>query len=494
VLVYLPVIVALALVGGIAILRPGPAVMAAGVLLFVDASVARLPHVPPGIHSVAANLDDAILLGAAARALFEQIRDRRLLIPTPAWALAAMAIVGVLSALVNDVTVQGALVGLAVTVRPGLWLYVGRSMRIRERVVVWYGYLIGGLFLASIGLAVLQVLGVPLPWHEEVRPASGDIAATSIWNQHTVFGTAMSVAAGLALIAIQLRSERRAGLALALAAGLAIILSSTRRLLISIPLGIAALFWAAPPERRLRVGTLLASTRRWPVAAGILTVGGLLVVVLGPRMVRLAADLWQLYVVDAAGSDRWQLYGGAFELLLRSPLLGRGPGTYGSYASVVANSTAYAEVGVHLPNDLKMGAPYAGLIAEYGLAGTLAFVVFLALTAAMLLRIIRGSGSPLTVAVAGAGLAMLVNMTIESVVHPTFADSFVTFFVFLAIGVAASLDAASPPQRPNAKRHAWPSAAGGEVVLDVRSRAVAATLGIALLAIWTFLLSITSWS
>ena len=90
---------------------------------------------------------------------------------------------------------------------------------------------------------------------------------------------------------------------------------------------------------------------------------------------------------------------------------------------------------------LKMGAPYASLIAEFGILGSLAFVAFVALLVRRLLDRARSGVSSVSRALATAAIFMILNMVIESVVHPTFRDSFISFFVFGAAGASLALTA-----------------------------------------------------
>jgi N-acetylglucosamine-6-sulfatase len=57
----------------------------------------------------------------------------------------------------------------------------------------------------------------------------------------------------------------------------------------------------------------------------------------------------------------------------------------------------------------------------------------------LLLRVARSAESALAIALATGGLLMVVSMTIESVVHQVFSDSFVSFFVFAGIGASVAL-------------------------------------------------------
>ena len=165
----------------------------------------------------------------------------------------------------------------------------------------------------------------------------------------------------------------------------------------------------------------------------------LILVVIGPRIIGIFGDTWDEYVVNAAARDRYDLYRGGFDLAVRSPIVGRGPGTFGSYASVLFHSSAYAELGIRLPDSLKTGAPYASLLGEFGIAGVIAFGTFVALTIRALLPAARSPHATVVRAVASAAFVLVVDMTLESVVHVTFSDSLGSFIAFGSAGAAIRL-------------------------------------------------------
>jgi len=438
-----------------AVWRPEATVMGLGVFLFAQSAVMRVDSIPDVVRMTASRFDEITLLALALRFAVPQLLARRWTIPGSLWALGLFALIGVVSAFVNGVPIAPASVGLYLAVKGGLWLYVGLNLRYQRRVLLRYVSLIGTLFFAVIGLAILQFAGVTLPWDPHIR-RSGELAATSIWNQHTVFGSAVAVAAGLSVLMLRLPGWRMYGAALAIGALVGIILSTVRRLLVSIPLAAVAVVTTLPPAERRRHLHDASHLARRPLVIGVLA--AVLVVAgfaIGPRMSRVVIDTWDEYVVHAEDRDRYSLYRGGWELAMESPLVGRGPGTYGSFASVLFDSPAYAEVDVSLPDGLKMGAPYASLLGEFGILGLGLYVAFLILVARHLVRIARDRHATVSRAMASAGVFLIVNMAVESVVHVTFSDSFVAFFAFSCIGAASALSTsegievsvAPPPER-----------------------------------------------
>jgi len=418
--------------------RPEAVVMALGVYLFLQSAIVRVDDIPSDVQGLLARLDEVTLALLVVRTLVVGLSTRNLRIPPPLLALAGFAGVGVISWFVNGTALEMGGVGLFLAAKSGLWLLVALGLRYQPVVVTRYGLLIGALFAASIALAVGQFLGMTLPWDAHVR-RSGELAATSIWNQHTVFGSAMAVAFALGIVALRLPGWRTHGLTLAGLAAIGVILSTVRRLFLSMPIGAVTVLATIPASERVAIRTFVRRALRPQVLVVVALLFVVAIPTLGPRLVRIGADTWDEYIVNAHERDRYVLYQGGFELMLESPIVGRGPGTYGSYASVLYDSPVYEELGIALPDSLKMGAPIASLAGEFGVAGFAAFAMFIVLVLRGLAPIARRTDAPLAAALASGGLFMVVNMVVESVVHVTFADSFVAFFAFLAVGAATQL-------------------------------------------------------
>jgi hypothetical protein len=426
---------------GLALWRPGVAMMALGVFLFVQSALVRLDALPHLLRTTMGRADEIVLVALVVRTTAQWLINKRTPpLPKPLWALVAFAAIGVVSAVVNRIGPIEAGVGIFLALKAGLWLYVGRFVRVDTQVLARYVYFIGALFVGVVGIAALQVLGVAMPWQPEVR--AGVIAANSIWNQHTAFGGALTIAVGLSVAAFRLPGERVSATILAVSSAAGIVLSTARRLFVSLAVAGAAALFALPPGDRVRIRSSLAMLRRPAVLAVLVAAVVLTTVAIGPRITNLAVLTWNRYVVDLTQRDRFRLYEGAFRLVEKSPLVGRGPASYGSYASVVFDSPAYQEVGFkRRSSTMIVGGQLGSLIAEYGLLGFLAFASFVVLMIRLLLPISRGTTGTIHAALATAGIFMLTDLVIESVVNPVFSNSFITFFTFAGIGVAMTLHA-----------------------------------------------------
>ena len=434
--------IAVAIMVGLALWRPELAVMVLGVYLFIQSALIRIPSLPEELTMALERADEIVLAALVVRTLWQWLIARQAPLPTPLWALVAFGAIGVVSALVNGVGLVGAGLGIFLAVKAGLWLFVGRYLRVDVDILVRYATFIGALFVGVVAIAALQVLGVPMPW--ETTPRAGVFAATSIWNQHTAFGGALSVAIGLAVVAFRLPGERASAVILAVAGAAGILLSTARRLLASLVVAAVATLFVLPRGQRPPFRAWLSALRRPVVLVAVLVTLAATAIVVGPRLVSVATYTWEKYVVELGNRDRYRLYVGAYRLVEDSPIVGRGPATYGSYASVVVDSPAYEEAGFRRRNPaMVVGGQIASLFAEYGIFGFLAFATFLGLLVRALLPISRGAGGTLQAALATGGIFMVVNMVVESVVNPVFSSSFVTFFTFTGIGAAMTLHAAS---------------------------------------------------
>ncbi|HEY2915595.1 MAG TPA: hypothetical protein VGI98_00085 [Candidatus Limnocylindrales bacterium] len=437
----------------LAFIRPELLAALAGLFLFVQSALERLTFLPGPIERLISSSDEGVLVvllaWVAARAWW---RSERLRLPAVLWPLAVMLLVALAGTILNRVPPDQAALGTFLALKAPLWLVVGANLEVSPRDLRRYATLIGALFAAAAIIGVVQLLGLDLPWTTHLR-RSGDIAATSIFNQHTVFGSAMAVGVGLAVAGLLDPPSRRRAVVLLAATVIGGLISTTRRLLVSLPLSALALIRSlrlpiVTPARVAR-GRAVLSRRSAQILLALAVVAsvGIAAVVVAPRVVHLVGATWDEYVINASTRDRYELYGGAFRLVADSPVVGRGPGTYGSWASVVYKSPVFGQVGVHLKVGLRTGAPYASLLAEFGLLGAAAFMAFVALLYRALIRVARRTGE-LAAAIAGGAAFMVVDMVIESVVHVSFVDSFAAFFVFvgagLALGAMAQSQAAAP--------------------------------------------------
>jgi fucose 4-O-acetylase-like acetyltransferase len=106
----------------------------------------------------------------------------------------------------------------------------------------------------------------------------------------------------------------------------------------------------------------------------------------------------------------------------------------------VVESPAYDEVGYRRPRaSMVVGGQMASVIAEYGILGFTAFAAFVILLVGALVPVSRGPSGTVRAALATGGIFMVMNMVVESTVNPVFSNSFITFFTFVGIGIAISL-------------------------------------------------------
>ncbi|HET9345134.1 MAG TPA: hypothetical protein VFO05_05475 [Candidatus Limnocylindrales bacterium] len=421
--------------------------LALGPWLFLQAALIRLPEIRGSLRAVISASDEIILVMLVGWVVLRAVRrPAPLIVPRALIPIVGFVIVGGISAVLNAVAPAQALSGMLLGTKAAAWFFVFANLVIDvERLVRYYTF-IGVLFFITAAIGLAQWLGLDVPWVTHTR-RTGEVAATSIWNQHTVFGSAMAIGVGLAVAAISLPRTRRQGFALLVATSIGVVISTVRRLHVALPVSaliviVALGQWRGALDRSRAVVRRVVADRRWLLAAlgGIVLAAALII----PYGVRMGASLWDEYVVDAADRDRYELYGGAATLLARSPLVGRGPGTYGSWASIVFDSPAYAEAGVSLPDRLKTGAPYASLAAEFGLAGTLLFFAFIVMSFRTMIAIARSVPETVRGALATGVAFLIVDFAIESVVHIAFVDSFAAYFAF---GTAGLVLASAPPER-----------------------------------------------
>ena len=193
------VVAIVAIVAIAATWQPERTVMALGVFLFVQSAIVRVDLIPEAMRSTVGRLDEVVVVALAVRFAVAGAVTRQFAWPGALWAALAFVGVGLLSMTVNAVPLVEGSVGLFLALKGALWLFVAAQLRYDRLVVMRYTAVVAALFMAAIGVAVVQFAGVSLPWDPLVR-RSGELAATSIWNQHTVFGSALALSGGVAVM------------------------------------------------------------------------------------------------------------------------------------------------------------------------------------------------------------------------------------------------------------------------------------------------------
>jgi len=175
----------------------------------------------------------------------------------------------------------------------------------------------------------------------------------------------------------------------------------------------------------LLVGLAVLGGMRWGVRRAALAASGLMAVaiavaLLAPGAIRL--DVGDPRSADSATSGRYDLVMGGVDLFTSAPVLGQGSGAFArEYRRTQESSDEGAASASHtIP---------VTVAAEQGVPGLL---VYLALLAAALVRLLRGAGAPVPRAVVAAAFVALVAHTL---MYAAFLEDPLTW-ALLGIGVA----------------------------------------------------------
>ena len=395
--------------------------------LFLQAAVVNIDAMPEHWISRLKSIDEAVVMGfVIAVALFSRYRPgtfhKKLRL-----VIAVFLGISALSAFSNNVPWSPATTSLFLFVKGYLLYFAVSRITATERQSELFVYFVAGTLLVCTAIAFLQVAGVNLPWHLDYRLHLGVQSATSIFNHHTRWATASSlgVAVAMALVICSPRERRWQILLVVLAIGM--LMSTSRRHLVSMPLAFFVCSWVMLPTVAMRV-------RRF-VTYG--AVAALVVVMLIPVLAAFARGTYQEYVVHARSRDRYVLYKSGFELAVDSPVLGRGPGTFGSWPSVTSDSPVYWELGIErlVPTQYKNGAPYASYLGEGGFLGLVFVLGIFSLMGRRLAFLAERMTSKPDRILTGATLIIFANGLLETIVHPFFTGSIATYVFFGAFGL-----------------------------------------------------------
>lgn len=286
--------------------------------------------------------------------------------------------------------------------------------------------LVASLVICTI-VAFLQLAGFSLPWKLGYRLHLGMQSATSIFNHHTRWATASGLGVAAAMAFVIMLPQRKVWYALLLFLGAGLLLSTSRRHVISLPFAFFICAWVFFPDSVVRMRRILSY--------GAIAV--VFAILLFPVLRNYARGTMEEYVEFARSRDRYVLYEGAWDLSTANPLLGRGPGTYGSWTSVRSDSPVYWELGIErwVPTQYRNGAPYASYLGEGGFVGLALILAIFTVMSRRILELSRRVHRPYDRTLAAMVFIMFVDGVLETLVHPFFTGSIATYIFFGSFGL-----------------------------------------------------------
>lgn len=377
------------------------------------------------------------------------------------WALVAFAALAVVSALVNAVPVDVAVVGLVFTLDAAMLFYlprlVGFSLRQAMLAVGAFGVVTMAAALVALAQALLSpdILGLAVVtgrFGEVYRLASfiGDpnvlgaflaaAAPFALFAGTSLSGRARWLAIGIAfvlLLALWLTFSRGSWLAMGLGATIVIAVLDRRTLLLTV--GILALTFATAVvmPRDLLLG-LDGSGKRPNLVES--TVG---------RMDTMGdgRDLRTLFVINA------------LPIIADHPVLGVGPGRYGGAAADLFGTPIYAEYGTDAlltdPQQRTVDNFWLHLVVETGIVGALAFLAAAVMPGLRILSAARGTTGKRRIILGGAAAATAA-LAVSSLSTMLLEANSVGFLFWFLLGVGVLLCEAEPdaaqPAAPSVTR------------------------------------------
>lgn len=421
------------------IFRPALALQWTVPFLVAQMSVDRIGGTGDSPYAWASMYDEALLATGAIAVGVRCVMARTVRLP-PGWLLfTAFAACALVSTLTAGPALLTAALGTALTLKTGIAYLVVSQITLGQHSVQRLTTITFASGSVVLVIAGLQWLGLATPWPSYER--FGQFAATSVFGQHTVFASGAALLTTFAASLVLSGRHTITGAGLTALGVVGVILSTARRVLVTVPIGLGIMLLTS----RQRTG--FRPTPR-QIGVGLAVVVALTILLL-PRLIALGEGMYTEYIIKADVRDRYDLYGTAFQLLWERPLFGWGPGTFGSWTAVLTESPLFQELPRRLPEGQLMGAPYASFLTEFGLVGT---AILMAAVIRVLLAMIRLASTPGPASVvAFAAGAALIGLSIEQVVHPVLNDSFVGLLTFGAAGIAVAV---VEPERHREKRSA----------------------------------------
>jgi putative inorganic carbon (HCO3(-)) transporter len=316
--------------------------------------------------------------------LYNTARDRILVLPWGAPALAAVVLAGALTAsAIAAPTAEPAIVGTYGR-NSGLLAYLGALILLTIGLRVWtaatahllaLALIAGGLFTAAYGL--LQYAGVdPISWTNPFNPIIG-----ALGNPDFASGYLGICAPAAAWGALSERCPRfvriSSGLILLL-----FLLAAVMSAAIQGPIAAAAGLGVMAASWLIRLGG--QTMRRGLVALGAVTCGGILLLLAGLAKFGPATPFFTK-VSFQARTWYWQA---AITMFRRHPLVGVGLDHYGEYWRQVRPDASTVKLGGDAFSDAAHSVPLQ-MLAQGGVVLITAYVLFVAVTAWTLLRGLR---------------------------------------------------------------------------------------------------------
>lgn len=377
---------------------------------------------PNQLETAAHYLSEGLLLTVGLVLAIRAWRDGRLLpaLRHPVTAvLLVFAALGALSALVNGVPPQVAVIGLVFTLDATALFFLPRLVGFTLRQSL---FAIGAMFAVVLGAALLAigqaVLSPKILGLEPARGKFGEVARlASFFGDPNVFGAFIVFASPFALLmAVRLptpRLRRIAG-AMAVILILALWLSFSRGSWIALVLGVGTML-AIADRRALLLGLLVCVITFF--AADVMP-RNLLVTRAPPRPDLVDSTVDRVGSIGIGGDLRTLFVLNAMPIIRDHPLLGVGPGRYGGTVANTFGTPVYGQYDTQRlfwnPSQRTVDNFWLHLLVESGILGMAAFLAAAMIPGVRVLRAARHATGWRHIMLAGTAAAT-AGMAVSSV-------------------------------------------------------------------------------
>ena len=384
--------------------------------------------------AAAANADEAVvLLSVVAFTTRRVVTEQRVVVPPGTVPLLLFLAAGLVSSALNAVPLTVVLPAALIAMKAALYGFAVAQLHWTHRdlrLLVRAGAVAGGIVIA----AGLINLVAPAFWTGltlgHAPSFVGPIPALNGAFQHPAAMSRFCALIAVAALAYCLVVRSAApGLVVTVATTVLSILTFEVKSLI----GLVAAF------------VVLAVRFARPAgAAAFLAVAPLVVFLLGPATVGLIAGTIQTYVLQ--DSARLRLTQGAVDIANASVPFGAGFGRWGSSTAASDYSPLYLESGFENVSGLSARSPdylndtqWPGIVGETGWLGAALFALVLLLALASLARRLGERETTLEHWIRLAGVGWMLVLIVESIAAPVFTSTPSYPFLFLAVGIVASI-------------------------------------------------------
>jgi len=407
-------------------LNPKEAFLIAGIFLIFQVAVARNIVVlggPEEIRNLIMRVDEVIWVFFIGYLLLHNYKGN-------SWQFnktnlepiaIVFAFIGLLSTFFNHNSILWASASIFLALKGFFIYWISRNLKLDEyKIKLFFITIIYILAITSI-IGVLQYFGIQiftLPLNERLGVSS----ASSIFAHHGTFGSLM--AAGMALsIGLKFGTKKNKWVYVSFILALGLIASTVRRSIIGIILGtlFVMLFY-----RKFRI------PKKYVYFFLVIII--LIPVIFFGRFSNIIEGTQEEYGTNV--HPRYFLYYGAYEIAKEKPLLGEGPGTFGSYVSIITNSKIYQKYKITVLDKHKADTFWPMILGEYGILGTIAFsLLLLIIFRSLLISFPKNDDNPFLKGLYIGYTILFVDYLVECLASPVYSQSLYAFFFFGGIGL-----------------------------------------------------------